>query len=51
MYIHMFICIDLMGADVVDESVGPAVVAIDGAQVAADKVPLLVGVPRNVLIL
>ena len=41
----------LVGSDVVDKVVGPAVVAVHGAQVPPDKVPLLVSVPRHVLVL
>ena len=43
--------VDLMRADVVHEVVSPAVVAVHGAEVAADKVPLLVNVPRHILVL
>ena len=43
--------VDLMRADVVHEIVSPAVVAVHGAEVAADKVPLLVNVPRHILVL
>ena len=34
-----------------DKVVGPAVIAVHGAQVPPDKVPLLVSVPRHVLVL
>ena len=43
--------VDLVRADVVHEVVRPSVVAVHGAEVAADKVPLLVDVPRHVLVL
>ena len=43
--------VDLMRANVVHEVVSPAIVAVHRAEVAADKVPLLVDVPGHVLVL
>ena len=43
--------VDLVGADVVDQVVGPAVVAIHRAQVSTNEIPFVVGVPGHVLIL
>ena len=43
--------VDLVCADVVHEVVRPAVVSVHRAEVAADKVPLLIDVPRYILVL
>ena len=43
--------VDLVCADVVHEVVRPAIVAVHRAEVAADKVPLLIDVPWYVLVL
>ena len=43
--------VDLVCADVVHEVVRPAIVSVHRAEVAADKVPLLVNIPGHILIL
>ncbi len=43
--------VDLVGADVVHQTVRPPVVAVHRAQVAADKVPGGVAVPRHTIVL
>ena len=42
--------VDLVRPDVVHQVMRPAIVAIEGAEVAAHKVPLLVRVPRHILV-
>ena len=41
---------NLMSADIMQKSVQKAVIAIDGAQLAADKVPLVVGIPGRFVV-
>lgn len=42
---------DLVGTDVVDQVVGPAVVAVHGAQVTTNEIPFVVRIPGDVFIL
>ena len=43
--------VDLVGTDIVHKVVCPAIVSVHRAEVAADKVPLLIDIPRYILVL
>ena len=45
------LCSNLVSSNVMNQVMGPSVVAIHRAQVSFDKVPLIVGVPGYILIL